>query len=821
MFVSGAEEPAEPQLASPTNLPVQLTPFVGRAQEVEEACAFLRSKETRLLTLTGPGGVGKTRLGISVAGELADEFADGVCFVSLAPVRESDLVISTIVRTLGLRELGESPLSERLAEYLKERELLLLLDNFEQVVEAAPQVAELVAICPHVKVLATSREVLHLFGERVFPVPPLGLPDLKRLPEDFQTLSGYEAVAFFVERARAAKPDFRLSAENAAVVAEICARLDGLPLGILLAASRVRLLSPWEILERLRRRLRLLKGGPRDAPGRQKTLRDAIEWSYDLLGGTEQLLFRRLSVFAGGCTVEAVEALCDPEEDLAAGAIDVLGSLMDKSLLYRSETEDGEGRLWMLETIKEYALERLEAAGEAEEVKRAHAAHCLALVEEARPELQGPQQSEWFDRLESEHDNLRAALSWSLESGGVETALRLAAKLWWFWYKRGHLSEGRRWLEEVLENNVSPTSERAEALNGAGVLARNESDYERALAWLEESLVLRRELGDEKGTADVLINLGTVALDRCDCSRARALFDESLSLRRELHDSWGTALALNNLGVTEHAQGNLADAAPLCEESLKLFRALGDKAGIAMALSNLGEVVEDEGEYAKAAEFYQESLTLYRKVEEKEGVAILTSCMGRIARISGDYGRAVALYDESLRLYKELGNTLGTAQDLEGMAVLHAAFGQPESATRLWAAAEALRGVIGAPPDDAQRARHDPFVAAAREALGEEAFARAWAEGQKLTPEQVLDGGWEQATADPESAKTPAQLAGLTAGEAQVLRLVASGMSNAQVAKKLFISRRTVDAHLRSIYRKLGVASRTAATRHAIDCGLI
>jgi predicted ATPase len=335
MFVPGAEEPAKPQLASQTNLPAQLTPLVGRKQEVEEACALLRSEQTRLLTLIGPGGVGKTRLGIRVAEELAGEFAEGVCFDSLAPIREPELVIPTIARMLGLRELGERPLSERLGELLKESELLLVLDNFEQVVEAAPRVAELLAVCPRLKVLVTSREVLHVSCERVFPVPPLSLPDVNQLPEDIRTLSGYEAVAFFVERAQAARPDFRLTEENAPAVAEICARLDGMPLGIQLAAARVRLLSPRAILERLRRRLRLLKGGMRDAPARQKTLRDAIGWSYDLLRTEERLLFRRLSVFAGGCTLEAAEAVGHTGDDLTEEMLDVLGSLLDKSLLNR------------------------------------------------------------------------------------------------------------------------------------------------------------------------------------------------------------------------------------------------------------------------------------------------------------------------------------------------------------------------------------------------------------------------------------------------------------------------------------------------------
>jgi predicted ATPase len=728
VFVPGTKEPDESQLASQTNLPAQLTPLVGRTREVEEVCALLRSEQTRLVTLSGPGGVGKTRLGIRVAEELAGEFADGVCFVPLAPVQKPDLVLSSIAGTLGLRELGEKPLSERLAEHLKEKELLLILDNFEQVVEAAPQVAELLAVCPRLKVLTTSREVLHLSCERVFPVSPLRLPDPKRLTKDHQTFSEFEAIAYFFERAQAFKPDLRLTAENAPMVAEICVRLDGLPLGIQLAAARLRLLSPRAILERLRRRLRLLKGGPQDAPVRQKTLRDAIGWSYELLGAQERLLFGRLSVFAGGCTLEAAEAVCDPGEELTEEVLDLLASLMDKSLLYRAEVEDGKGRFWMLETVKEYDLERLEAAGEEREARHGHAAYYLALAEEARQELTGPRQTEWFDRLENEHDYLRAALSWSLERGDAETALQMNAELWWFWCKRGHLSEGCRWLEEALGKCASPTPARAEALNGAGVLARNQSDYEQARVWLEESLALWRDLGDKRGAADVLINLGTVALDRGDYPRAAAFFDESMPLRRELGDRWGLALALNYLGVTVRAQNNLADAVAMFEESLKLFCALGDKASTAMALNNLGEVAEDQDEYEKAAAYYQESLAMYREVEDKEGIALMARHLGRISRIQGDYGRAATLYDESLRLYTQLGNKLGIATALEAIAALHAACGQPEPATRVWPAAETLRGEISAPLENMERTKHEAIIAAARKALGEAAFANAWAE---------------------------------------------------------------------------------------------
>ncbi len=396
----------------------------------------------------------------------------------------------------------------------------------------------------------------------------------------------------------------------------------------------------------------------------------------------------------------------------------------------------------MLEPVRQYALERLGEGGEGDEMRRRHAGYYLALAERARPELEGPDQAPWLGRLESELDNLRAAIGWSLDHGNAETALRLVAELWWFWYKRGHLGEGRRWLERALSQSASPKAARAEALNGVGVLARNQSDYGRAQAWLEESLSLHRELGGKGGAADVLVNLGTVALDRGDYPRSTAFFDESLTLRRGLGDRWGIALALNNLGVVARARGNLAEAASLGEESLGLFRELEDAGGIAMVLSNLGKVAEEEGAYAEAAAFYGESLALYREVGERKSVALLACRLGGIARLQADHGRAAALYEESLRLHRELGDRLGISQDLEGMAALRTASGSPESAVRLWAAAEALREQIGAPPEDVERAMYGPLVATAREALGEEAFANAWAEGRKLTPERALDAWW-------------------------------------------------------------------------------
>jgi predicted ATPase/DNA-binding XRE family transcriptional regulator len=716
-------------------LPAPPTPLIGREREAEEVGELLSRKETRLLTLIGPGGIGKTRLAIEVARDAVGEVPDGVAFVALAPLSDADLVVPTISQTLGLKEaVGLSPL-DALREHLREKRMLLVLDNFEHVAGAAPEVAGLIWSCKDLTALVTSRAPLRVRGEQEYPVPTLGLP-ASTLSPDSEVVLASPSGRLFVERARAVSPAFRLTGENARAVAAICWRLDGLPLALELAAARIKFLDPATLLSRLDQALST--GWARDLPERQRTMRAALDWSHDLLSEGEKVLFRRQSVFAGGFELEAAEAVGAAEDLEVEDALDLLGRLVEQSLVL-AEASPGEMRYRMLEPVRQYAQEKLEESEEAEGVRRRHAGYYLALAERVRPKLRGRDEGVWLDRLEAENDNLRAAIGWSLEAGDAEMALRLGAELWWFWYKRGYVSEGRRWLEEALGKGASPTYARAEALNGAGALARIQADYEQAQAWLDESLVLQRELGDKKGMADVLLNLGTVALDRGDHPRSAALFDESLSLRRELGDSWSIALALNNLGVTVRARGDLADAASLGEESLELFRALEDRAGIAMVLSNLGAVAEEEGEYGKAAAFYQESLAMYREVREKRGIALLTGRLGRITRIQADYGRAAALYDESLLLHRELGDRLGISQDLEGMAAVRAASGRPEPAVRLWAAAEALREAIGAPPKDVERARYEPLVAAAREALGEEAFAHTWAEGRGLGPEQALD----------------------------------------------------------------------------------
>src|SRR6266567_2165773 len=502
------------------NLPTQLTPLIGREQEIQAVCSLLRHPEVRLVTLTGPGGVGKTRLSLQVATELLDGFADGICFVPLAPLRDPDLVVPIIAQVLGLKEANEQPLRDLLQASLQDKRLLLLLDNFEQILAAAPKLSDLLADCPHLTILVTSRAVLHLRGEHEFPVPPLTLPDFTHLPES-EALSQYAAVALFLECARAVKSDFELTPANSRAIAEICIRLDGLPLAIELAAARSKLLPPQALLARLRHRLQVLTSAAQDAPVRQQTLRHALAWSYDLLDAREQRLFRRLSVFVGGCALEAVEGLSTTLGERPSDVLDGVASLMDKSLLQHTGQDGEEPRLVMLETIREYGLEALVASGEMERTRQAHASYYLALAEQAELELGGPQQAVWLDRLEREHDNLRAALSWMVEQGetqqSMEMALRLGGALRPFWWGRGHWSEGRTFLERALaaggsfpDPRIDP-SVRAKALIAAANLAFVQSDYEQTEVLCEESLALYRELGDHYGIAFSLYRLGNVA----------------------------------------------------------------------------------------------------------------------------------------------------------------------------------------------------------------------------------------------------------------------------------------------------------------------
>jgi predicted ATPase/class 3 adenylate cyclase len=730
-----SEFPALRTLEShPNNLPIQPTPLVGRDREVAEIADRVRSEEARLLTLTGPGGTGKTRLALQAAADLLEEFEDGVFFVALATITDPELVASTVAGPLGVKESGDRPLKEGLEAYLRDRNLLLVLDNFEQILEGASLVGELLGACPKLKVLATSRIPLRLYGEQEYPVPPLAVPNPGVLPP-LEVLTQYEAVRLFVERARSVKPDFEITNESAPAVAKICARLDGLPLAIELAAARVKILPPEAMLGRIANRLKLLKGGARDLPARQRTLRGAIDWSHDLLGEEERTLFRRLSVFAGGRTIEAIEEICDPEGEL--DALEGVESMVDKSLI-RQEEADGEPRFVMLETIHEYAREKLEESGEAEEIKRLHADYFLTLAEGAEPELVGPDQVAWLDRLETEHDNMRSALSWALGSGRIETALRLGGALGWFWRVHGHFVEGGRWLEEALSADEGvPDLVRAKALCSAGYLAHMQGDFERARRLLQESLALYRELGDEEGTARSLHHLGYID-HYGDIERARRLLEESLEINRRVGNKRELAMVLHALASMTADTGEQERTKALFEESEALFRESGDIQGLSGSLALQGWAALVEGDTGRARKLAAEGLELSREIRDKDLESWQQSNLGLVALEEGDTGRAWMLLVESLEGYLEAESRVGVIDSLVDVGAVAGARGEPLRAARLWGAADALREVTGYTMSVREAGVYEPYMSAARSELGETAFRAAWDEGRAMTEEQAI-----------------------------------------------------------------------------------
>jgi predicted ATPase/class 3 adenylate cyclase len=727
----------------PNNLPLQATPLIGRVREVEEVSERIRGPETRLLTLVGPGGTGKTRVGLQAAAELVEDFEDGVFYVPMATFTDPDLVAPTIARTLGLSEGGARPPEAQLADYLREKHTLLLLDNLEQIPESAPVLDRVLSAAARLKILVTSRTPLRLYGEQEFPVPPLSLPDPGSLPP-LENLADYEAVGLFVERARAVKPEFSLTEENADAVVEICRRLDGLPLAIELAAARVKLLPPRVLLERLGNRLEFLTGGARNLPERQRTLRNAIEWSYGLLDEDEKALFVRFGVFSGGATLEAMEAVCDAQGNLPMDTFEGVSSLLDKSLLRQEEGAGGEPRFVMLETIREFANGKLEGSGEAEALRRVHAEHFLALAEEAEPRLTTGEQVPWLNRLEDEYDNLRGALSWSLERREGETALRLGGALWRFWYVRGHTSEGRRWLEEALSLNArGAESLRARALNGAGHLAWSQDDHQRAEVLREESLALSRQAGDKREIADALNGLGFVALRRGNFEAARKMHEEALLLSREIGDRWGIAHSIDLSGRAAAFQGDYAAARPRLEAALEMFREVGDRSGIAESIGIIGMAALGEGDYQAARLRFEEARKIMSSLGDRRGIGKTTTVLGDAVFNQGDRDAARSLYVEALEDIKDQRDKWWIAWCLEGMAGVDQ--NELGRAVRLFGAAAALREEIGAPRPPAFRGYHERNLTAVRNQLGQEAFEKGWAEGGQMMLDEAIEYALEVA----------------------------------------------------------------------------
>lgn len=804
------EEPYSPF----NNLPVPPTPLIGREAELSEAAGMLNRTDLRILTLYGPGGVGKTRLALAIASQTVPDFRDGVYYVPLADISTVSLLPSAIARTLGLYTLPDESVLGTLVDYMRDMHALLFLDNFEQIIAGAGMLAEILAGCPGLKLLVTSRSTLNIRGEQELGVQPLALPG-RGAGLHAESVAANPSVALFVQRARSVKRDFRLDDTNASDVAEICVRLDGLPLAIELAAARARLLSPKAMLARLEKRLSLLTGGAEDLPVRHKTLRAAIEWSYALLTEDEQRLFRALSVFPGGCTLESAEAVwgqlrqadevstADPEHTpnkaqkaqkaRPPDVLDIATSLTSKSLLRIVDHNGYEPRLVMLETVREYAREQLAESGEEEAARAAHALHYLRTAEEAEPNLRGAEQARWLNMLEQEVGNIRSALEWSLEGSAVhapagtggaeELGLRIAGALSRFWQARGHLAEGRAWLAKLLaRTGTLQNSARQQALRAAGRICSNLGEMQAAHRYYAEAVELANSVGDLQG--------GVYA-----------------------------SMGIANLNLLE---GNLEGALKEYEACLPILADLDSEAGIAGVLNNIALVAMHRGDLERAVRLFQESIEKSRELGDKDRTAVVLDSLGRAYSRLGDAARAEQCIYESLALNMELGDAWNTAYSLVSLAEAACAQNDHVRATMLMSAAEAAYDNVRDRLDLFDVPTYDRCRKACEAALGPKRFASVWAEGLMLTPQEAADPRRQEGAALKREGAAPARAnkAGLSPRELEVLRVLAQGMSDIEVAEKLYLSRHTVNAHLRSVYGKIGVSSRAAATRYALENGL-
>jgi predicted ATPase/class 3 adenylate cyclase len=747
----------------PNNLPVQPTPLIGREKELAKLQELLEREEVRLVTLTGPGGTGKTRLGLQLASEALDDYHDGAWFVDLSPLTDSRLVVSTIASVLGVKEAGGTPIVDMLKEYLKDKSMLLVLDNFEQVVGAVKEVSMLIASCPHLEVLATSRIPLHIRAEKEYPVPPLSVPDVRHLPP-LESLIQYDAVRLFIERATDIKPDFQVTNESAPAVAEICARLDGLPLAIELAAARVRVLTPQAVLERLQSRLRLLTGGSRDLPVRQQTLRSAIEWSYDLLVEGEQQLFRRMAVFQGGNTLQALEVVCNFDGQLKIDTLDGAESLASKSLVRQWDGSGAELRLLMLETIHEYAREKLaENPREEGDLLKAHALYFMRLAEKAEPHLRDREQPKWLNVLEVEHDNIRAALKWAREKGtssaeALDAGLRTVAAMEQFWITRGYYSEGREYSDVLLSiadnadsadgGKATPARTEGEVPSGkdlvkvlcvGSILAFLQSDYPAARSLGEQALVLAQQLGDKREIARALDRLSGAAMGEDDDQTALALLEQRLAILQELGDKRGTASTLWNIAALVHARGDRVRARSLFRQGLALQEEVGNPAGMANTLLALAAGEYEEGRRSEALALYDQGIALFREVGNYWRLGYWTRQRGLWAYEEGDYAQAYSLFQQALAIWKNSEDKRGRAIGLTALGSAAAKLEEGKRGAILLGAGQTARTAVGQVWNSQDDVPYKQGLESARSQMGEEEFEKHLAQGRAMSAEEAIE----------------------------------------------------------------------------------